>query len=264
MEVRVVAERKGRRQAHPIAITMRTPGHDLELAAGFLFCEGAIRTAGEIARIDYCASERGAERNVVEVTLAPGVEFEPESFTRHVYTTSSCGVCGKASLERLAFTAPGRPVGTRALEAALLSRLPEALAAAQPVFAGTGGLHAAGLFDAGGELLVVREDVGRHNALDKLVGSLLLGGALPASETVLLVSGRASFELVQKAVMAGIPTFAAVGAPSSLAVETAAANGLTLVGFVRGESFNVYSGAERIGGLGETGRSPRTPVGTSG
>jgi len=233
-----------------LAVTMRTPGHDVELAHGFLLTEGVIAAAGELAAARYCDSvdDTGANTyNVLDVTLAPGVAPPEIGVERNFYTTSSCGVCGKASLDavrlRTRFSPAADPVR---VEADTLYGLPEALRDAQRIFDSTGGLHAAGLFTADGTALVVREDVGRHNAVDKVLGWALLQGRVPASGCVLMVSGRASFELVQKAVMAGVPVLAAVSAPSSLAVELAVEAGMTLVGFLRGTSMNVYAGAERI------------------
>lgn len=249
----------------PLAITMRTPGDDFALAAGFLVSEGVLASADELAHIVYCAgaTEGGAagpdeagngggsnSYNVVDVRLADGVPVPDISLERHVYTTSSCGLCGKASLEAVRTTArwaldtsPDTPVR---IAPETLSALPDRLRAAQRVFERTGGLHAAALFTADGELLDIREDVGRHNAVDKIVGRALQQGRLPLSSSVLMVSGRASFELAQKAVMAGIPVLAAVSAPSSLAVDLAVETGLTLVGFLRGASMNVYAGEHRI------------------
>ncbi|MFH8344449.1 formate dehydrogenase accessory sulfurtransferase FdhD [Streptomyces sp. NPDC018045] len=237
----------------PLAVTMRTPGDDFALAAGFLVSEGVLGSAAELANIVYCAgaTEDGSNTyNVVDVQLAPGVPVPDISLERNVYTTSSCGLCGKASLEAVR-TAARRPLDPPAdaaarITPATLSALPGRLRAAQRVFDRTGGLHAAALFDCDGELLDVREDVGRHNAVDKVVGRALQDGRLPLRDTVLMVSGRASFELVQKAVMAGIPALAAVSAPSSLAVDLAVESGLTLVGFLRGTSMNVYAGEERL------------------
>ncbi|MCH6163457.1 formate dehydrogenase accessory sulfurtransferase FdhD [Streptomyces marispadix] len=243
----------------PLAITMRTPGDDFALAAGFLVSEGVLGSAEELANIVYCAGATDEGRNtynVVDVRLAPGVPVPDIALERNVYTTSSCGLCGKASLDAVRTTArwgiedpqdPDDPAGPRVrLEPSVLSSLPDTLRASQRVFERTGGLHAAALFTAEGELLDVREDVGRHNAVDKLVGRALQQGALPLREAVLMVSGRASFELAQKAVMAGIPVLAAVSAPSSLAVDLAAETGLTLVGFLRGSSMNVYAGEHRL------------------
>ncbi len=247
LEIGVVAEIEGRRRRHNVAVTMRTPGNDFELAAGFLSGEGMLKHRRDIWRIDYCdASSSRDPDNVVEVSLRPGVEFDAERLSRHVFTTSSCGICGRASLEAVQISCPRVPVGNFRLYPQQLVRLPATLREAQPVFSETGGLHAAGLFEGSGRLLALREDVGRHNAVDKVVGSLLLEEGLPGSDRVLLVSGRASFELVQKAALAGIPVLAAVGAPSSLAVELAREMGMTLVGFLRDGRFNVYSGADRI------------------
>ncbi|MEU7165321.1 formate dehydrogenase accessory sulfurtransferase FdhD [Streptomyces morookaense] len=236
----------------PLAITMRTPGDDFALAAGFLVSEGVLGSAGELANIVYCAgaTEDGSNTyNVVDVRLAPGVPVPDITLERNVYTTSSCGLCGKASLDAVRTTArwpvADGPAPMR-LTPGLLAELPDRLREAQRVFDRTGGLHAAALFSPEGELLDVREDVGRHNAVDKLVGRALQQGLLPLSGTVLVVSGRASFELAQKAVMAGIPVLAAVSAPSSLAVDLAAEAGMTLVGFLRGASMNVYAGEGRI------------------
>ena len=233
-----------------LAVTMRTPGHDVELAHGFLLTEGVIGGRGDIVTARYCDSLDDDGRNtynVLDMALAPGVPPPDDSVERRFYTTSSCGVCGKASLDAVRTKtryAPGDD--PLRLTTEVLTSLPDTLRAAQAVFDSTGGLHAAGLFRADGTLLVAREDVGRHNAVDKVVGHMLLEGGVPARGTVLMVSGRASFELTQKAVMAGIPALAAVSAPSSLAVEMARESGMTLVGFLRGTSMNVYAGTERI------------------
>ncbi|MEU4209522.1 formate dehydrogenase accessory sulfurtransferase FdhD [Streptomyces sp. NPDC026206] len=236
----------------PLAITMRTPGDDFALAAGFLVSEGVLGSAEELANIVYCAgaTDEGSNTyNVVDVRLAPGVPVPDITLERNVYTTSSCGLCGKASLDAVRTTArwpvSDGPSAVR-LEPELLATLPGVLREAQRVFDRTGGLHGAALFTPGGELLDVREDVGRHNAVDKLVGRALQEGLLPLSGAVLLVSGRASFELAQKAVMAGIPVLAAVSAPSSLAVDLAVETGMTLIGFLRGSSMNVYAGEHRV------------------
>ena len=242
LEVRLGCDVGGRRIHRAVSITMRTPGHDLELAVGFLFTEGVIVAREQIAGVRACGAG-----NVARVDLHAGVAVDLSRLERHFYTSSSCGVCGKASLEAVRVCSRSRlPEGRPVVEAAVIHRLPEALRAAQAVFDRTGGLHAAALFDAGGNLLCLREDVGRHNALDKLIGAQFLAGRTPLSEGVLLVSGRASFELVQKAVVAGIPILAAVGAPSSLAVSLAREHGLTVLGFVRQDRFNIYTGAERI------------------
>jgi FdhD protein len=243
----------------PLAITMRTPGHDVELAAGFLVSEGVIAHGGQFRSAIHCGgpgtgavgSAGSAENtyNVLDVALAPGVAPPDPDLARRFYTTSSCGLCGKASIDAVE-TVSSHDVAADAapVDAALLLSLPDRLREEQALFGKTGGLHAAALFDAAtGELLVVREDVGRHNAVDKVVGWAVLADRLPLRGTVLQVSGRASFELVQKAVMAGIPILSAVSAPSSLAVELAESSGLTLAGFVRGGSMNVYSRPDRVG-----------------
>ena len=234
----------------PLAVTMRTPGDDVELAHGFLLTEGVITGAGDLAAARYCDSvdDTGANTyNVLDVTLAPGVAPPAAGVERNFYTTSSCGVCGKASLDAVRLRTRFPPAGDSVrVDAETLYGLPETLRSNQRLFDSTGGLHAAGLFTADGSPLVVREDVGRHNAVDKVLGWALLHGRVPAAGHVLMVSGRASFELVQKAAMAGVPVLAAVSAPSSLAVELAAETGMTLVGFLRGTAMNVYAGAERI------------------
>jgi FdhD protein len=232
-----------------VAITMRTPGADFELAAGFLYGEGIVRSREEILGISHCADaalDQDKRHNIVQVDLRHGVLPDLAALERHFYTTSACGVCGKASLESLKIR--GSPVITPGpvVDPALLRALPEKLRAGQTTFAATGGLHAAALFDAEGNLLALREDVGRHNALDKLVGWALLEGRLPLSGHIVMVSGRSSFEILQKSLMAGAPMVCAVSAPSSLAVALAREFGLTLIGFLRGERFNVYTGLERV------------------
>jgi FdhD protein len=229
---------------HSIAVTMRTPGHDFELAAGFLLTEGVVRRPADIREVRHCP---GSNANVVQVELNSSAKFDPNKLSRHVFTTSSCGVCGKTTLEQVRAVLPASIQRTAIPMAEVLCGLPEKLRAEQTIFSSTGGLHATALFDASGKLRLLREDVGRHNAMDKLLGELLLADKLPATETVVLVSGRASFELVQKAAMAGIPTLAAVGAPSSLAVELARELGMNLVGFLRGDRFNIYCGEGREG-----------------
>jgi FdhD protein len=241
LEIRIVAGR----QRHSLAVTMRTPGNDFELAAGFALSEGIIRERAEIARISYCVGRGNPDAqqyNVVNVQLQSGHAFDPSRFTRNVYTTSSCGVCGKASLEQVRAALPlEKRIPPFRPSPDLLYSLPNRLREQQTVFASTGGLHATALFDSKGELLLASEDVGRHNAMDKLIGTLLLKGQLPMSDCVALVSGRASFELVQKVVMAGIPALAAIGAPSSLAIDLAKEFGVTLVGFLRDGRFNLYT-----------------------
>jgi FdhD protein len=231
--------------AVPVSVTMRTPGADFELAAGFLFSEGLIDRAEAVSSIRYCTSGE-QQFNVVHVVLSPGTPFDAAALQRNFYQTSSCGVCGKASIDAVMGPAWARVEGGLSISPEILVTLPERLRAAQTVFERTGGLHAAGLFDVEGGLLRVREDIGRHNALDKLVGASLLAGELPWTERVVMVSGRLSFELVQKAARAGAAVLAGVSAPSSLAVELAEAAGVTLCGFVRGSRFNVYAGGERI------------------
>lgn len=233
-----------------LTVTMRTPGSDFDLAVGFLVSEGVIHGPDDVLGIRYCAgatADGGNTYNVVDVALAPGVALPDVSLERNFYTTSSCGLCGKASLDAVRTTQHWSVAEDDAqIDSEVLFTLPDRLRAAQRVFDSTGGLHAAGLFTTDGEMLCLREDVGRHNAVDKVIGHALQEGLLPARGAVLMVSGRASFELVQKAVMAGIPVLAAVSAPSSLAVDLAAETGLTLVGFLRGRSANVYTGAERL------------------
>jgi FdhD protein len=234
----------------PLTVTMRTPGDDVELAHGFLLTEGVLGSREDVLTARYCAStdDDGANTyNLLDVQLAPGVPAPDPSVTRNFYTTSSCGVCGKAALDAVAL-ATRFPVSAdpARVSSATLASLPDLLRDKQKVFGSTGGIHAAGLFTVDGELLAVREDVGRHNAVDKVLGWALLGDRVPLSGCVLLVSGRASFELAQKAAMAGVPVLAAVSAPSSLAVEVAQEQGMTLVGFLRGDSMNVYSGVQRV------------------
>lgn len=233
-----------------LAVTMRTPGHDVELAHGFLLTEGVIGSAADVSTARYCDSVDDQGRNtynVLDLALAEGVPPPDTGVERNFYTTSSCGVCGKAALDAVKLKTRFSPAGDDCkLLPETLVTFPDLLRERQRVFESTGGLHAAGLFTVEGEPLVVREDVGRHNAVDKATGWALLEGRVPLGGTVLMVSGRASFELVQKAAMAGIPVLAAVSAPSSLAVELAEEQGITLIGFLRGTSMNVYSRAERI------------------
>ncbi len=233
-----------------ISLTMRTPGHDSELAAGFLLTEGIISKLLQIDRIDrigidWLPDESG---NAVQVTLAAGHAVDLGRLQRNFYTSSSCGICGKTSIDAVRTVARGMVSSndTLVVERDIITALPDRLRAEQAVFDRTGGLHASALFTSIGELQCLREDVGRHNALDKLIGAELLAGRLPLNNRILIVSGRASFELVQKAVMAGIPMLAAVGAPSSLAVDLAREFGMTLIGFLRGERFNIYSAPERV------------------
>ncbi len=245
MEIRLLAG--GSRQT--VAVTMRTPGADFELAAGFLYGEGIVKSSDDIARISYCVdSDLDAEQqyNIVNVELRGNREYDLRPLERHFYTTSACGVCGKASLEQLELrgcpvVGPGPEISAEKIYA-----LPEKLREAQGLFDATGGLHAAALFDEDGNLIALREDVGRHNATDKLVGWALLEGRLPLSDHIVMVSGRSSFEILQKCLTAGVPFVCAISAPSSLAVDVAREFGMTLVGFLREKRFNVYAGHERV------------------
>ncbi len=224
-----------------LSVTMRTPGNDHELALGFLFTEGLITAASDVVRVVHCEEVKPRERgHVVRVELRPGMVLDPDRWQRNFHVTSSCGVCGKSSIEAVHVLCQRRIAPWGAVDPALITALPERMRAAQTLFKHTGGIHAAALFDRGGQLLLLREDVGRHNAVDKLIGAAL-AASLPLGDAMLLVSGRAGFELVQKCVVAAIPLMAAVGAPSSLAVELARQQGLTLVGFLRGDRFNIYA-----------------------
>jgi FdhD protein len=245
MEIRVISG--GQRQT--VAVTMRTPGADFELAAGFLYGEGIVSSPEEIKKISYCVDpdvDAEQQYNIVNVELRGGREYDLRSLERHFYTTSACGVCGKASLEQLELRGcPVIPPGPQ-MAAEKIYALPEKLREAQGLFEATGGLHAAALFDAEGELVALREDVGRHNATDKLLGWAFLEGRLPLRDHAVMVSGRSSFEILQKCLAAGLPIVCAISAPSSLAVDVAREFGMTLVGFLRGNRFNVYAGSERI------------------
>ena len=272
LEIRLVFGSAHARTTRSIAVTMRTPGHDAELAVGFLVTEGVIRDVDGVVRVDadtpqgtseaapaHPPAEDGKTRvarnvasNIVTVELAPGIDVNLANLERNFYTTSSCGVCGKASLLALRAACPPRRRNEFVIDAATLYRLPERLRAGQGIFARTGGLHAAALFSADGKLDSMREDVGRHNAVDKLIGAALLADRLPLSNFLLLLSGRASFELVQKAVMGGIPMIASVGAPSSLAVAVAKEFDITLAGFLRDDHCNVYHGEHRVAGGEQT------------
>ena len=245
LEIRIV-ERDGTRT---VAVTMRTPGNDFELAAGFLYNEGIVADVAAIAGITYCLDgsvDEDQQYNVVNVRLAAGALPSIDALERHFLTTSACGVCGRAQLDALETRGIAPIAGDARIDAATIARLPDRLRAAQGVFEKTGGLHAAGVFTLDGECVAVREDVGRHNALDKLIGWGLLNRRLPFDRFVLLVSGRTSYEIVQKALVARIPIVCGVSAPSSLAVDVAKRFGMTLAGFVRGERFNIYAGAERV------------------
>ncbi len=263
LEIRVeVPLREGLRE-HPVSVTMRTPGDDFELAVGFLVTEGVVTDAAAIRDARYCRDAQPQEYNVVTASLRDPASFDASSLTRNFYVTSSCGVCGKASLEAVEVMGC-QPValGTLRIERSAVFRLPDRLRSAQRVFARTGGAHAAGLFDAAGALSLVREDVGRHNAVDKVVGALALAGDLPAPARGLVVSGRSSFEILQKAAMAGIPMVVAVGAPSSLAVRFARRFRMTLVGFAGERGFNVYADAEGAAArvVDERVRAPGLPT----
>jgi FdhD protein len=248
-EIRVgYSRRDGSRAEEPVSVTMRTPGHDEDLAVGFLFTEGIIRAGSDVESV-MARGQRGDDGlvNVVRVELAPGVAVDFKRLERNFYMTSSCGVCGKASIDAVAVQGQYDVGATDfKMTAAALGRLPAALKAQQAVFEQTGGLHASGLFDASGTISALREDVGRHNALDKLIGHALKRGQVPLRGNGVIVSGRASFELMQKAKMAGVPLLAAVGAPSSLAVQLAREFGITLVGFLKSDRFNIYSRPDRI------------------
>jgi FdhD protein len=248
LEIRVVETREGGEHAHSLAVTMRTPGDDFALAAGFLFTEGLVRRPDEFWRIEYCVEPaRVQEFNVVSVVLKESVPLDLSRTLRSFYTTSSCGVCGKSTLDAVRVrNPPTLPRDRPRIAAKVIESWPDALRRNQSVFERTGGLHAAALFREDGTQVSLKEDVGRHNAVDKIVGEQFLEGNVPLVEHALLVSGRASFEILQKALAAGIPFVAAVGAPSSLAVDTATEFGMTLIGFLRGGSFNVYAGGQRV------------------
>lgn len=228
----------------PVTVTMRTPGHDLELAAGFLLTEGILSSREELAGLRMATPENSTRSNLVEVELI-SASFRPDDLQRNFFAASSCGICGKASIEAIRRRDLPHPDPEFRVEAEVLCRLPHVLRSEQAVFSRTGGLHAAALFDGEGNLLQVREDIGRHNAVDKLAGWALLQGRVPLSEHILMVSGRGGFEIAQKALAVGIPVLASVSAPSSLAVKLARELGLTLIGFLRGRRFVVYSGAFR-------------------
>lgn len=252
----------------PLAVTMRTPGNDFELAAGFLFTEGIVQSADQIRELKYCTSPAvdGLQLyNIVSVELRGGAEFDPKRLQRNFYATSSCGVCGKASLDAVEMRCSPVKEGP-VISPEVIRALPDALRSGQILFEKTGGIHAAGIFDAGGRALAIREDVGRHNAVDKVIGEAFLNRRLPLADKILMVSGRASFEIMQKAAMAGIPIVVAVSAPSSLAAHAAERFNMTLIGFLRGERFNVYAGEERVQGPGPAsngraqGQAPKAPA----
>ena len=248
LEIRVGYGQENQRLQATITVTMRTPGDDEHLCLGFLFSEGIISSADQVLSAKYCrniAEEDGGD-NVMRVELVPNMDFKPNDHLRNFYSTSSCGVCGKASIDHVRQTC--QPISDKeySISKEAILGLPAILEETQDIFKHTGGLHACGLFDAQGKLLLHKEDVGRHNALDKLVGSLVISNQLPLEQKVLMLSGRISFELVQKAVKAGIGIIAAVGAPSSLSVALAKEYGVTLLGFLKGKGFNIYTGSERI------------------
>ena len=245
LEIRVGFGGENQRKEKNISVTMRTPGNDFELAVGFLFTEGIIKNSGDIQLVKHCGDSNG---NVIKAELKSDVVVELNKLERNFYTTSSCGVCGKSSIEAIKTVCHLHHTVSRDIKVSpeVICTLPRTLRHRQNVFEFTGGLHACGLFNNSGELLLSREDVGRHNALDKLIGAALQQSMFPLDRGVLLLSGRASFELIQKAWMAGIKIIAAVGAPSSLAVEMAEQCQMTLIGFLRNETFNIYSGADRI------------------
>lgn len=248
MEIRLTWFENDKPIEKSIAVTMRTPGSDIELAMGFLFTEGIIHSKSDIAKIWHCETvEKEEEKgNVIKVNLKPHIEFDFSKQERHFYTSSSCGVCGKSSIESVSQNCSVIPNGNFRVKPSVIKSLSQELEAKQTVFKYTGGIHASALFNSTGKLKVMKEDVGRHNALDKIAGWSLANQMIPLNESILLVSGRASFELVQKAIMLGIPILCAVGAPSSLAADLAEANNMTLIGFLKTDRFNIYSGENRI------------------
>jgi FdhD protein len=249
MEIRLGFGPMEARQQKSVSVTMRTPGNDFELALGFLFTEGIIQYPTDVYKIQYCTELNTQENleNIVRVELNPNLDIDLSKLQRNFYTTSSCGVCGKESIEAIKTNCMVQHLDlTLQITPQTITQLPDKLRAQQSVFEYTGGIHACALFDAAGNILLLREDVGRHNALDKLIGAAMHASIIKLNETVLLLSGRASFELLQKAAMAGIPVVCAVGAPSSLAVQTAVSFNITLVGFLRNQRFNIYACPERI------------------
>jgi FdhD protein len=239
LEIRAAWGRGGEAREKNISVTMRTPGHDFDLAVGFLFTEGLIRASDEIESVRHWGSP-----NRVRVALAPHAKIDMSRLERHFYTTSSCGVCGKTSIEAVRVAISPLPPRS-AIDAAVIHRLPEILRSAQPAFRATGSVHGAAIFDEAGTLLRSREDVGRHNAVDKVIGSFVRDGAAPPADSILVVSSRTSFEIVQKAIVAGVATVASAGGPSSLAIELARDFGVTLLAFVRDGRFNLYTGEVR-------------------
>lgn len=256
LEIRLVYGPKEQRQSFALSVTMRTPGHDFDLVRGFLCTEGILARPEDLLTLRYGGSQlaEASQENVVIAELSGQADFQPDQVQRHFYTSSSCGVCGKASLDMVRLHSrysilPNRPL----MSPNILQVLPAALRTEQFLFAQTGGIHAAALFNEAGELLLHREDVGRHNAMDKLLGAAWKADLLPLRDQVCLLSGRASFELCQKAYMGGLAFLAAIGAPSSLAIEFAEEYGMTLIGFLREEGFNIYAGPERIPSKGSPG-----------
>jgi len=250
LEIQLTSRSAGGSAAKSVSITMRTPGDDHDLALGFLFTEGIIQSADQVVSIGHYgeADPLSGLKNIVRIEIDPNVDLQLDRLQRHFYTTSSCGVCGKASLDALRVTGQNSLAAHKnVFPTRTLIDMPSRVRKQQPLFSKTGGLHAAAVFGSDGEIVIVKEDVGRHNATDKVIGSLFSAARLPAHDLALLVSGRASFELMQKALVAGIPLLAAVGAPSSLAVETAKEFDMTLIGFLRDGTFNIYAGHERVG-----------------
>ena len=246
LEIRLSWVDSGNRNETSLSITMRTPGNDIELAIGFLVGEGIIKTPDQVLSHESLTTENN-EHNSVLISLKEGTKFDLEKLERHFYTTSSCGVCGKASIDAVKVSGPPKlSEDSPIVKVDVMNSLAAKLLEKQDIFEHTGGLHAAALFSSNGELVSMREDIGRHNAVDKLIGSAFMDGKLPLNNSIILVSGRASFELLQKSIMAGIPILAAVGAPSSLAVEIAKRHKMTLIGFLRDGRFNIYCGKHRI------------------
>ncbi len=247
LEIRLGFGPEDNREQRSLAITMRTPGNDFELALGFLFSEGILQSMEDYFYINHCKDKDGKmSPNVLRVELQPHIDMDWNRFSRHFYTNSSCGICGKASIESLEGMCPHKLQSDFRMKAKDLHGLNQKMRDAQNVFEHTGALHAAALFDENGTLLYLREDIGRHNALDKVIGTALLNGAVPLERHAVMLSGRSCFELIQKSLMASIPIVLAVGAPSSLAAETAENFGITLLGFARNDGFNIYSASEKI------------------
>ncbi len=248
LEIQLCSETINSSAAKTISITMRTPGHDQDLAIGFLFGESIIQSEAEIKSVDLVGETdtKHGLQNIVRVTIEPSVVLDMEKFTRHFYTTSSCGVCGKTSIQALENNGCKPNQSNFSITQSKIIDLPKKLQEKQMAFNKTGGLHAAAIFNSSGEIVFVREDVGRHNAVDKVIGSLLKNKKLPANEFGIIVSGRTSFELMQKTIVAGIPMLVAISAPSSLAIDLAKEYDITLIGFLRGEKFNIYSQKERV------------------